>query len=91
MNCFRRLSHALRDNLPSAQRDLPSSIFLVPQQRNDLPSVSDLPSRRRSSLFPARSAIVLFLILVLTTSCGGPEEKKMKFYNKGKALPSVPI
>ena len=28
----------------------------------------------------------VFLVILVTLSCGGPEQKKMKFYNKGKSL-----
>ncbi len=30
--------------------------------------------------------IAMILIIVVSVSCGGPEQKKAKFYNKGKAL-----
>jgi len=30
--------------------------------------------------------IVALLVVIITVSCGGPEQKKAKFYNKGKAL-----
>lgn len=36
-----------------------------------------------------KTGIAILLLVVLSTilvSCGGPEQKKMKFYNKGKAL-----
>jgi len=30
--------------------------------------------------------LCLFLVATLMAACGGPEEKKMKFFNKGKVL-----
>src|SRR4030042_1419551 len=39
----------------------------------------------RPSSFVLR-VFILFLLFGLTANCGGPEEKKMKFFNKGKAL-----
>lgn len=32
------------------------------------------------------SVIALMLIITVCVGCGGPEQKKVKFYNKGKAL-----
>src|SRR4030042_2528926 len=39
----------------------------------------------RPSSFVLR-VFILLLLFGLTANCGGPEEKKMKFFNKGKAL-----
>jgi hypothetical protein len=32
------------------------------------------------------TGIVMILIILVSVSCGGPDQKKAKFYNKGKAL-----
>jgi len=30
--------------------------------------------------------LIVVVVMALISSCGGPEAKKMKFYNKGKSL-----
>ena len=52
------------------------------------------PTAGRSSVVPARravfltkwSSLCLLVVLMVTASCSGPEQKKMKFYNRGNAL-----
>jgi tetratricopeptide (TPR) repeat protein len=43
-------------------------------------------TRRHPMKFGRMATLWVALIVALTVSCGGPEEKKMKFFNKGKLL-----
>ena len=55
----------------------------IEESRGRRKEVSSIFLAKRSSLFPL---VVILLLLGLTANCGGPEEKKMKFFNKGKGL-----
>jgi len=41
---------------------------------------------KREILRAVRVVVALVLVITLMVGCGGPEEKKLKFLNKGKEL-----